>query len=522
MNISGKRSNGVLMHITSLPSEFGIGDLGWDAYRFADKLKECGANYWQILPLGPTGYGNSPYSARSAFAGNELLISPVLLAEKGYLEAKDLTHPEFPETKVDFENVIKWKLPTLKKAAKAFLKKNKKNKDFASFLSKEAYWLNDYSLFMILYEKYNDARWHTIWDRKEGFRDPSTIESVKEEKKDEIEIWQALQYLFDDQFRALKRYVNQLGIKLIGDIPIFVGADSADSWANLELLKHDDEGHYTDVSGVPPDNFSPTGQLWGNPVYDWKKHEENDFSWWKDRIKRQLELVDVLRIDHFRGFDAYYEIPAKDKTAEKGKWKKSPGKRFFESLKKEMGPLSIIAEDLGFMTEGVIKLRDSNNFPGMKIAQFGFGRDKAGFFNTFDDFLPMNYTRPFVAYTGTHDNDTTKGWYDDLSADDKHIVREYLSSDDREIVWSLIKAVMMSNADYAIFPMQDILELGKEARMNFPSTCNDKNWSWRMKRDAFDSYRIHRYSFLARISGRNGLTAEESEKEHMNLVREKA
>ena len=519
MNISGKRSNGILMHITSLPSEFGIGDLGWGAYRFADSLKECGANYWQLLPLGPTGYGNSPYAARSAFAGNELLLSPVLLAEKGYLKASDLKHPEFPESKVDFEKVLQWKLPLLKKAAKAFLEKNRESKEYKAFLKKESYWLEDYSLFMVLYEKYNDARWHTIWDRKEGFRDSSTLKRIKKEQKEAISTWQALQYLFEDQFLALKSYVNRLGIRIIGDIPIFVGADSADSWANLNLLKHDEKGHYTAVSGVPPDGFSPTGQLWGNPVYDWKKHEESDFAWWKARIKRQLYLVDVLRIDHFRGFDAYYEIPAKDKTAEFGKWKKSPGKKFFDTLRKEMGELPIIAEDLGFMTDGVIKLRDSNGFPGMKIAQFGFNRDKAGFFNTFDDFLPMNYTRSFVAYTGTHDNDTTRGWYNSLSNDDKHMVREYLSTDDKEAVWALIKAVMLSNADYAVFPMQDILELGEEARMNVPSTCNDKNWSWRMKANAFDSYRVRRYSFLVRISGRNGKTAEESEKEHLNLIR---
>lgn len=503
------------MHITSLPGEFGIGDLGWEAYQFADKLKEAGAVYWQILPLGPTGYGNSPYAARSSFAGNELLLSPVALLEKGYLDAKDLVHPDFDDEKVEFNKVIAWKMPLLKKAAKAFLEEKKDSKEFKAFVKKEGYWLEDYALFMVLYEKYNDARWYSIWDKNEGFRDSKTIKRIKKEKSEEIQVWYALQYLFSEEWNSLKVYVNNLGIKIIGDIPIFVGADSADAWAHLDLLKHDEEGHYTAVSGVPPDNFSPTGQLWGNPVYDWKKHQEDDFAWWKSRIKRLLELTDMLRIDHFRGFDAYYEIPAKDKTAEHGKWKKSPGKQFFMSLKKEMGSLPIIAEDLGFFTEGVKKLRDSNGFPGMKIAQFGFSRDKAGVYNPFDDFLPMNYTRSFVAYTGTHDNNTTRGWFDSLSEDDKHMVREYLSTDDREAVWALIKAVMMSNADYAIIPMQDILELGEEARMNFPSTCNDINWSWRMRKDAFDSYRIKRYAFLVRISGRNGMSAEESEKEHL-------
>lgn len=507
------------MHITSLPGEFGIGDLGREAYQFADKLKEAGACYWQILPIGPTGYGNSPYASRSSFAGNELLISPVLLVDKGYLRPEDIIPPEFPEEKVDFNKVIEWKMPLLKKAAKNFLKNHKASKRFHQFIENESFWLEDYALFMTLYEKYYDARWHSVWDKSEGYRDAKTLEKIKKNKKDEILIWYALQYIFEDQFQEFKLYVNKLGIKLIGDIPIFVGADSADAWANLDLLKHDEEGHYTAVSGVPPDGFSATGQLWGNPVYDWQKHVDSDFAWWKQRIKRQLHLTDVLRIDHFRGLEAYYEIDAKAKTAEHGKWKKSPGKKLFASLKAELGVLPIIAEDLGLMTPEVEKLRDSNGFPGMKIAQFGFSRDAAGFYNPFDDFLPMNYTRPFVAYTGTHDNETTRGWFDNLSDEDRHMVREYLSTDDREAVWALIKAVMLSNADYAVIPMQDILELGDEARMNFPSTCNDKNWSWRMKRGAFDEYRIKRYSFLVRISGRNGKSASETESEHLALIK---
>lgn len=509
MNISGKRSNGILMHITSLPSEYGIGDFGPEAYRFADKLKEAGCNYWQLLPLGPTGYGNSPYAARSTFAGNEMLISPEFLYRDGYIEKSDLEHPEFTEDKVDFQLVEAWKLPLLKKAAENFLSKNSKKKAYREFLERESYWLEDYALFMILYEKYYDARWHSVWDKKEGFRDEKTMKALKKEKKHEIEIWYALQYLFDLQLSELRAYVNSLGIKTIGDIPIFVGADSADAWSHLELLKTDEEGHYTAVSGVPPDGFSATGQLWGNPVYDWKRHVETDFEWWKKRIQRLLKMTDVLRIDHFRGLDAYWEIPAHHKTAEHGKWKKSPGKKFFESIKKEMGELPIIAEDLGFMTDGVTKLRDGNHFPGMKIASMGFSLNDKGELNTFDDFLPMNYTRAFVAYTGTHDNETARAWFDELSEQEKHVVREYLGCNNEEAVWALIRSVMMSNADYAIIPMQDILELGTEARMNFPSTCNSKNWAWRMKKDAFDSYRINRYSFLVKISGRCGKTAEE-------------
>lgn len=519
MDIKGIRYSGVLMHITSLPSEFGIGDFGEGAYAFASKLKSSGAVIWQMLPLGPTGYGNSPYALRSTFAGNELLISPTKLRKEGLLSDQDLIHPPFNDRKVEFDRVIGWKMPLLKKAAIQFIESEKDKRAYRAFLDREAYWIDDYALFMALYEKYNDARWHTIWDKKEGFRDPSAIKKAKKESKELIDIYKVLQFFFQRQFEELKGYVNSLGIKIVGDIPIFVGADSADSWSHLELLKTDEEGHYTAVSGVPPDNFSPTGQLWGNPVYDWKKHEEDGFAWWKERIKRLFELTDILRIDHFRGFDAYYEIPSRDKTAENGKWKKSPGRELFKEIEREYGALPIIAEDLGFMTKSVESLRRKNHFPGMKIAMFGFSRDRAGYFDSYNDFLPMNYTRDFVAYTGTHDNDTVRHWFDALSNEDKHMVREYLSSNDEEIVWNLIRAVMMSNADYAIIPMQDILELSGDARMNYPSTCNDINWTWRMLKDEFNDYRINRYKYYVRISGRNGLTYEEAEKKHLEEIK---
>ncbi|MBO8437016.1 MAG: 4-alpha-glucanotransferase [Spirochaetes bacterium] len=508
MEINGKRSAGILLHITSLPSEYGIGDLGPEAYAVADKLAKAGATLWQVLPLGPTGYGNSPYAQRSAFAGNELLLSPELLYRDGYLSKEDLLHPDFPSSYVDFQAVEKWKMPRLKKAAKAALQGDEKNK-IKAFRKKESFWIEDYALFMVLYEKYNDARWHTVWDEDEGKRNKLTLSQLRRKLKDEIDIYIALQYLFSKEMTALLEHVHSKGLKLIGDIPIFAGADSADTWSHLELFKTDSKGHYSAVSGVPPDNFSATGQLWGNPVYDWKKHEEDDFAWWKARIRRCLEMTDIVRIDHFRGFDAYYEIKASAKTAEKGVWKKSPGKAFFASLEKEMGKIPIIAEDLGWMTPSVAKLRERFGFPGMKIAQFGFSWKDDGTLNTYDDFLMHNYARDFVAYTGTHDNNTIKGWYSELNDSEKHHVREYLASPDDEIVWSMIRSLMMSNADTVIIPMQDILELGSEARMNYPSTCNDKNWTWRMERNSFDSYRISRYSFLARISGRNGLTAEE-------------
>ena len=515
MDINGKRSAGILLHITSLPSEFGIGDLGPEAYTAAENISASGATLWQVLPLGPTGYGNSPYAQRSAFAGNEMLISPEFLYQDGYLKKEDLLHPDFPSNRVDFQSVSEWKMPRMKRAGWNALY-GKERDQINEFRRKESFWIEDYALFMVLYEKYQDARWHTIWDKKEGWRDKGTLERLKKDLKNDIDVYVAMQYLFSKQMSALLHFAHQKELKIIGDIPIFAGADSADTWSHLELFKTDSKGHYSAVSGVPPDNFSATGQLWGNPVYDWKKHEESGFVWWKERIRRCLEMTDILRIDHFRGFDAYYEIKATEKTAEHGIWKKSPGKAFFSSLEKEMGRIPIIAEDLGWMTPSVAALRKKFGFPGMKIAQFGFSWNEDGSLNTYDDFLMHNYTREFVAYTGTHDNDTVKGWFSKLSPMQKHTVREYLSSPDEEIVWSMIKAVMLSNADTAIIPMQDILEKGSDARMNFPSTCNDENWTWRMDSGEFSEYRISRFSFLARISGRNGLTAEEARERRKN------
>lgn len=504
MNIDYNRYSGILLHLTSLPSPYGIGDMGLDAYRYIDKLKEIGVTHWQILPLGPTGYGNSPYSARSCFAGNELLISPFLLKEEGLLTEEELSsHPTFLEEKVEFDKVIAWKLPLLKLAALRFIQKGKtRQKAYKDFVASSSYWLEDYALFMVLYEKYNDARWQ-LWEDGEKRRDSKTISKLKKEKKEEIEIWYVLQYFFFTQWEALKSYANKFHIAIIGDAPIFAGGDSVDTWAHLEIFKTDEEGHYSAVSGVPPDNFSATGQLWGTPVYNWKKLKETGYEWWFERIKQLLTLTDVLRIDHFRGFDAYYEIKAGDKTAEFGKWVKAPGADFFKTLTEKMGKLPIIAEDLGLMTPSVNKLRTSNKLPGMKIAQFGFTRLEDGTFNSKDDFLPHNYERDYVAYTGTHDNDTTRSWYESLNDDEKNIVREYLASSDEDIVFKLIDAVLRSHADWAIIPMQDLLEKGGEARMNYPSTCNDKNWSWRMKDTDLDNFNLLYFSHLLKISGRH-------------------
>ena len=511
MDIEGRREAGILMHITSLPGGYGIGDLGPSAYEFAHQLKTAGATLWQMLPLGPTGYGNSPYAQRSSFAGNELLISPDMLRMEGLLDDEDLMGaPDFPEGHVDFQTVEEWKLPLIRKAAHKALRKAKLRKEIDEFRKRESFWIEDYAMFMVLYDKYYDARWHTVWDDGESRRDPEVLSDIRKKYRKDIDAYVAMQYLFDMQIKELRKHVRELGIRIIGDIPIFAGADSADTWSHIELFKTDSKGHYSAVSGVPPDGFSPTGQLWGNPVYDWEVHEKTGFRWWKERIRRTLEMADIIRIDHFRGFDAYYEIKATAKTAENGVWKKSPGKAFFSALEKEMGRLPIIAEDLGWMTPSVAALREKFGFPGMKIAQFGFSWNEDGTLNTYDDFLPHNYSRNFVAYTGTHDNDTVRGWYSKLSPMEKHAVREYLASPDEEIVWALIRSVMMSSADTVIIPMQDILEKDSDARMNYPSTCNSMNWAWRMQRGEFGDYQCGRFSFLARISGRNGMTAEEA------------
>ena len=491
------------MHITSLPGKFGIGDFGPQAYRFADSLVQCGVRFWQMLPLGPTGYGNSPYSARSTFAGNELLISPELLLRDGLLSSSDLSSlPRFPETKVDFGAVTDWKMDLLRKTARTALQDSTFRTELDGFVERNSFWIRDYALFMLLYGRYRDARWHKLWDRLESIHDDSTCRRIAEENIREIEIWEALQLIFEKQCKALMDYVHAKGLLTIGDIPIFVGEDSADAWSHPELFKRDGEGRFSDISGVPPDNFSSTGQLWGTPVYDWDYHKRTGFDWWIRRIRRCFELNDVLRIDHFRGFDAYYDLPAGSKTAEHGTWIPAPGKALFNRVRKELGKLPIIAEDLGNITDQVIRLRLSNGFPGMKIAQFGFGFGQDGIINESDEFLPPNYDEGYVAYTGTHDNDTTRGWFDSLSRAQKEAVLRYLETDEKGIVDALVSSVMNSRANIAVIPMQDILGLDGSARMNYPSTCNDVNWSWRMKDGAFSDELISGFRTIVKESDR--------------------
>ncbi|MDD4573747.1 MAG: 4-alpha-glucanotransferase [Sphaerochaeta sp.] len=374
---------------------------------------------------------------------------------------------------------------------------------------------DDYALFMILYEHYNDARWFSVWKKEDGVYSKENVARLQKKYPRKIAIWKALQFFFELQWQALKKYANEHGISIVGDIPIFVAADSVDTWSNIGLFKTDESFHYTGVSGVPPDCFCATGQLWGNPLYDWEVMKQDNYQWWMQRMKAQLHQCDILRIDHFRGFESYWEVPYGHKTAEHGSWVKAPGSDFFKQVKEQLGELPIFAEDLGFMTPEVERLRDENNFPGMRICQFGFTRDMADFPNPYDLFLPHNYPSNCVAYTGTHDNNTVRGWFEELENKDKEMVMTYLGCDQKEVVWAMIRCIMASHAQHVIFPMQDLLDLDAKARMNTPSTCNSHNWSWRMEQKHDCDASLAKLEKLITIYGRNGKLADEKELEHL-------
>lgn len=505
MNSTYIRTAGILLHITSLPSDYGIGDLGKEAYHMADWIASTGVGLWQVLPLGPTGFGNSPYAPRSTFAGNELLISLEQLVHEGLLANKDLEqHPRFTLDHVDFEAVQNWKLPLLKKAANAFLQSKHQRKAYEAFCDKQAFWLEEYAAFMVLYETYNDGRWFSHWPMSLAKREHNALLQFRNEHHADIELWKVLQFFFENQWNAFKVYVNAKGLKLIGDVPIFVASDSADTWSNLHLFKTNAEGQFSAVSGVPPDIFSSTGQLWGNPVYDWNVMEKDGYAWWMKRLERLFAMTDILRIDHFRGFDAYYEIPSADTTAEHGTWVPGGGKKFFKAVRTHFGNVPIIAEDLGLMTPSVEELRDSNGFPGMKIFQFGFSKNADGKPNYHDDFLPHNWDEHFVAYTGTHDNNTTLGWFSSLDDQDRQMVLSYLGCREHEVVDSMIRFLMLSHARSAIIPMQDLLHKDGRARFNYPSSCNDRNWSWRVLKEECTTSVAASLAHLVVLSARTG------------------
>jgi 4-alpha-glucanotransferase len=485
-----KRASGILLHPTSFPGPHGIGDLGKAAYQFVDFLAEAKQSLWQVLPIGPTGYGDSPYASFSSFAGNPLLINLDELVEAGDLSPKDLADvPSFPADKVDYGPVINWKMPLLEKAATNFIEKAgpERQIDYQAFWKEHFHWLDDYSMFMAIKEEFDrkaqeagvdGAMWSNYWDEDIRLRDKKAIAHWREKKADAIKVKNVLQYYFFRQWGKLKDYANEQGIKIIGDIPIFVAADSVDVWANPEIFILNEKGQPTVVAGVPPDYFSETGQLWGNPLYDWKAMQKNDFKWWLKRIKGTLKLIDIIRIDHFRGFEAYWEVKAGSETAINGKWVKAPGKKLFKTVQKELGDIPIIAEDLGIITKEVEELRDEFNFPGMKILQFAFDVKESGGINSNNLYLPHNHQRNAVVYTGTHDNDTTLGWYQGLSEQEQETVQRYLGQSDENIVWGMIRVAMRSVCALSIVPLQDVLNLGSEARMNTPSTTGG-NWGWR-------------------------------------------
>ncbi|MEH2395438.1 MAG: 4-alpha-glucanotransferase [Nostoc sp.] len=493
------RSSGILLHPTSFPSRFGIGDLGLEAYRFIDFLKESHQQYWQVLPLGPTAYGNSPYMCYSAMAGNPLLISPEKLQDEGLLTEEDFANlPGFPEEKVDFKEVVPIKIGLLKKAYEHFRANATPilQKEFEGFCDSKAYWLDNYALFMALKDANENANWHT-WPSELVKRDPQAMEQVQERLNEEISYYKFIQFEFFRQWSELKSYANMRGIDIIGDIPIYVAHDSADVWAHPNIFCLDEQtGAAAQMAGVPPDYFSATGQLWGNPVYNWEELQKQDFKWWVQRFEAMLDYVDIIRIDHFRGFEAYWAVPQGEQTAINGKWVEAPGDAFFEVIRQKLGKLPVLAEDLGVITPGVEALRDKYEFPGMKILQFAFSADAA------NPFLPFNYPRNSVVYTGTHDNDTTLGWFDTASDEEKQKLLLYLGSISPDgIHWDLIRLALNSIANQAIIPLQDILGLGNQARMNFPS-IPEGNWEWRYQAAALTQELGGRLKVLTELNGR--------------------
>lgn len=473
------RSAGILLHPTSFPGRYGIGDLGQEAFNWVDFLKSANQKLWQILPLGPTGYGDSPYQCFSAFAGNPYLISPDKLVEDGLLTKADLTPlPSFPADLVDYGPVINYKLALLDKAYtnyKGGAGKPALRSEFAEFQKAQAAWLPDFALFMALKEAHAGAVWNT-WEPDLVARKPAALEAARQQLAAPIESQCLRQFLFFRQWWAVKAYANAAGISIIGDIPIFVAFDSADVWQRPDLFYLDEHGLPTVVAGVPPDYFSRTGQLWGNPLYRWDILKNEGYAWWIDRVRGTLKLVDVIRVDHFRGFDAYWEIPYGKPTAEIGQWVKGPAADFFQALQAALGDnLPIIAEDLGVVTPEMVALRDAFNLPGMKVLQFAFSTDNK------DPFLPHTFIANCVVYTGTHDNDTTRGWYEHSSTEaERDYARRYLARDGQDITWDLIRLAFASVANTAVVPLQDVFDLGTEARMNLPGRPSG-NWGWRFR-----------------------------------------
>jgi 4-alpha-glucanotransferase len=507
--VPGVRTSGILLHPTSLPGAHGIGDLGPAAFRFVDFLAAAGQSLWQVLPLGPTGYGDSPYQCFSAFAGNPLLVSLDLLRDRGLLEPSELT-PEspFPEQAVDYGAVIAYKRPPLARAATRFFERApaEARQAFDRFCRDNAAWLDDFALFMAVKDVHGGAAW-TEWEPPIAAREPEAVDRWSREQAGAVRERKFEQFAFFEQWAALRARCRRSHVKLMGDVPIFVAHDSADVWAHRDLFQLGDDGRPTVVAGVPPDYFSATGQLWGNPLYRWDVLAGTGYRWWIDRLRAALRLVDLVRLDHFRGFEAHWEVPGGADTAVGGRWVNGPGAAFFQAVRRELGPLPIVAENLGVITPEVEALRHRFHFPGMAILQFAFGTDPQG-----SGFRPHNYTRDLVVYTGTHDNDTTVGWWRSTGEGDstraaadvraeKDQAFRYLDAEGREIHWAFIRAALASVADTAIIPLQDVLGLGSEARMNLPGRPSG-NWRWRVTSGALADAPAARLRELTELYGR--------------------
>lgn len=493
------RKSGILLPVSSIPSKYGIGTFSKEAYEFVDFLKAAGQKLWQILPLGPTGFGDSPYQSFSTFAGNPYYIDLEELIKEGLLTKEECEGADYGENAgfVDYEKIYFSRFPLLQKAyRRAFGEKNYGSKpEYLEFVKKNGYWLEDYALYMAVKDA-EGGKSFTEWEDDIRLRSEKKLEACRKQYAEEIQCYKFQQFLFASQWKKLKKYANDQGIEIVGDIPIYVSMDSADVWANPKLFQLTEEGLPSAVAGCPPDAFSATGQLWGNPLYDWEYHKQTGYQWWMQRIAYCYELYDVVRIDHFRGFDEYWAIPYGDPTAERGKWVKGPGYDIFDTMKKTLGDKKVIAEDLGFLTDSVLELVEKTGYPGMKVLQFAFDSREDS------DYRPHNYTKNCVVYTGTHDNDTTANWYKILPEWDKAMADAYLDIRTTEgVTWKFIRSALASVADTAVIPMQDYLELGGEARMNTPSTLGE-NWKWRMKKEDLSGELAEKINRITRLYAR--------------------
>jgi 4-alpha-glucanotransferase len=492
-----QRAAGILLHVTSLPGLHGIGDFGPDAYRFVDWLHSARQTLWQWLPTTPVGPGDSPYQSPSAFAGSPLMVALEPLVERGWLERVELPADGFSNARVDFPRVIPWRDEHLRRAAQGFVARAKPDERaaFAAWCQREASWLDEYALFMALFNAHGMKPW---WEWAEPLRkrDRQALAQARAQHAGEIDFWRFVQWCWDTQCRALKTYANERGISLIGDIPIYVADNSADVWSRPDLYELGADGLPTVIAGVPPDELGPDGQRWGNPLYRWDRMAKEDYAWWAERVKRVLAQCDIVRIDHFRGFAGYWEIPASSPTAKEGRWVTGPGLPLFQAIEKQLGKLPIIAEDLGLITPDVVELIDACGFPRMKVLCFAFGGDGA------HEYLPHNHVPNTIVYSTTHDTNTIRGWWDSATDSERHFAGSYLACGASDFHWAVIRACMNSVSRLAVYPLQDVLGLPAEHRMNLPGTLGPHNWSWRFEWPMVSDEHARVLALMAHTSGR--------------------